>query len=134
MHLHMHRHRHRHLHPVAFSASEFLTCFPLPLHLRAYTGVDLETAMTAWNATNNTNSFNFMIGSAPDALAGRNGAFALETIRDFTAVFADNSGVERDATFLCGGKVNCTKWTNQTGEVKIGKPLPEAVWRTNHGR
>jgi len=113
--------------------------FPLRLRYVLEEATNLESAMTVWNATNNTNSFNFLIGSAPDALKYKaspspaiNGAFALETIMDFTAQFPANSSIERAATFYCKGNA-CQSWTNQTGEVHIGSPLPEAVWRTNHG-
>lgn len=88
--------------------------------------------MQVWNSTNNTNSFNFLIASAPDALKGNTGAYALETIRNYTGVFPDNSPVEAAATYNCPN-TTCHKWTNQSGVVRIGKPLPEAVWRTNHG-
>lgn len=116
--------------------------FPLRLRMVLESATDLETAMTTWNATNNTNSFNFLIGSAPDALRLRkegpgatgDGAYALETIMGFTAQFGANSTVERDATYNCSAPhAKCWKWTNQTGEVHIGKPIAEAVWRTNHG-
>lgn len=101
-------------------------------------GTDLESAMKAWNATHNTNSFNFLIASAADARkfssGGGSAAYALETIRDFTAVFGANSSVERSATFYCArNDSGCAKWTNQTGNVPIGRPLSDVVWRTNHG-
>lgn len=106
--------------------------FPLRLRYVLENAYDLESAMTVWNATNNTNSFNFLVGSASDAISGSDGAYALETILGFTAQFGANSGVEQSSTYECRG-TECHKWTNQTGTVHIGKPLPEAVWRTNHG-
>jgi hypothetical protein len=105
--------------------------FPLRLRYVLEHAADLESAMGLWNSTSNTNSFNFLIGSASDASSG-NGAYALETILDYTAVFPANSPVERDSVYLCPPG-NCTSWTNQVGVVHIGKPLPEAVWRSNHG-
>eukprot|EP01108_Squamamoeba_japonica_P000435 TRINITY_DN1134_c0_g1_i1.p1 TRINITY_DN1134_c0_g1~~TRINITY_DN1134_c0_g1_i1.p1 ORF type:complete len:512 (-),score=123.57 TRINITY_DN1134_c0_g1_i1:26-1561(-) len=108
--------------------------FPLRLRRVLELSSDLHSAMTTWNATHNTNSFNFLIASARD-----NAAFALETIRDFTAVFPADSPVEAAATVDCSGAAGvankCHKWANgQTGaHVQLGKPLPEAVWRTNHG-
>lgn len=108
--------------------------FPLRLRLVLEEAVDLQSAMTTWNATNNTNSFNFLIGSAKDGAA-----YALETMFNFTAVFPSNSPVEAASTYDCGvpPKVDptCSKWAgaNATGRVKIGFPLPNAVWRTNHG-
>ena len=119
--------------------------FPWRLRLVLEGATDLHSAMNVWNATNNTNSFNFLVASAPDALrikqeeelgvaapGAGSAAFALETIMGFTAVFPANSTVELDATYDCVGDA-CKKWTSQTGIVHIGKPIPEAVWRTNHG-
>jgi hypothetical protein len=100
--------------------------FPLRLRYVLEEAKDLETAQAAWAATNNTNSFNFMIGSAAD-----NSALALETMAGFTAFYADDSPVERDATVLCVDD-NCHRWTNETGFVHFGRPTKEAVWRTNH--
>eukprot|EP01090_Pellita_catalonica_P001670 TRINITY_DN11432_c0_g1_i1.p1 TRINITY_DN11432_c0_g1~~TRINITY_DN11432_c0_g1_i1.p1 ORF type:complete len:519 (+),score=87.78 TRINITY_DN11432_c0_g1_i1:144-1559(+) len=109
--------------------------FPLRLRMVLEQGKDLESAMSVWNGTHNTNSFNFLIGSAPDALKGNNGAYALETIMGFTAQFPADSPIEAAATYNCSGAnaADCRKWTNETGIVHIGRPLPEAVWRTNHG-
>lgn len=109
---------------------------PFPLRLRAVLegATDLGTALDVWRATNNTNSFNFLIGSAPDTQAGRDGAYALETIRGYTSVYGANSARERDALYYCGpqaGKHHCS-WTNETGLVSLGRPMEEAVWRTNH--
>lgn len=87
--------------------------------------------MVAWNTTNNTNSFNFLIGSAADAARGTDGAYALETIRGFTQVYGANSFVEKYAQYLCMG-TKCRGWTPKTGVVRIGKPLPEVVFRSNH--
>jgi hypothetical protein len=75
--------------------------FPLRLRMVLENSTNLLTAESLWKATNNTNSFNFLIGSAEglhvwslfvindcmrfaDAIVGRNGAVALETIRDYT--------------------------------------------------
>jgi hypothetical protein len=106
--------------------------FPLRLRYILERATNLETAMSLWNSTNNTNSFNFLIGSAADTQA-----FALETIREFTAVFPADSPIEAAAFYPCGTPPNvassCPGWTNQTGDVRIGFPMPEAVWRTNHG-
>ena len=57
---------------------------PFPLRLRKVLedSSDLASARAVWKATNNTNSFNFLIGSAADAATpGADGANALETIR-----------------------------------------------------
>lgn len=99
---------------------------PFPLRLRYVLEADggnLKSAISVWTATNNTNSFNFLIGSATDR-----GALALETIMDYTGVFAANSPVEAASTVQCPqGNQSCSKWTNETGIVKIGRPLPDAV-------
>jgi len=106
--------------------------FPLRLRYVMERSTDLKSAMYTWTSTNNTNSFNFLIGSANDAkVKGSNGAYALETIMDYTAQYGDNSPVEKAATYYCAPD-KCTSWTNQTGTIFIGKPIPEAVWRTNH--
>lgn len=108
--------------------------FPLRLRYILQRSTNLAEAMLLWNATNNTNSFNFLIGSATDATSTLGGALALETIRGYTAQFPANSSMERNAVYNCTADSNCKTWTNQTqGLVHIGHPLPEAVWRTNHG-
>ena len=48
--------------------------FPLRLRMVLEGATDLTSAMQVWNATNNTNSFNFLIGSAADAIAVRSGS------------------------------------------------------------
>jgi len=107
---------------------------PFPLRLRYILeyGKDLQSAISLWKSTNNTNSFNFLIGSASDALSKNNGAYALETMMGYSAIFAADSPVEKAATYFCPPKT-CTGWTNKTGNIHIGKPLPNVVWRTNHG-
>lgn len=115
--------------------------FPLRLRYVLEQATDLSSAMHAWNSTHNTNSFNFLIGSARDAAAGHNGAYALETIMNFTAQFPALSPMEAGATVDCSGSGkgspwdtnHCHKWTTQHGVVHIGKPLKNAVWRSNHG-
>jgi hypothetical protein len=67
--------------------------FPLRLRMVLEQASDLNSAMRVWNSTNNTNSFNFLLGSAKDSKA-----FALETIRGYTQEYADNSPVEGAAT------------------------------------
>jgi hypothetical protein len=106
---------------------------PFPLRLRKVLeeASSLQQALAVWNATQNTNSFNFLIASAADKKA-----VALETIRGFTQVYADNSPIEAAATVDCSGNSAdakaCPKWTTQTGTVHIGSPIPNAVWRSNH--
>jgi len=106
--------------------------FPLRLRYVLERSTNLQQAMTVWNNTDNTNSFNFLIGSSNDLKVKHHpGAYALETMMGYTAVYGDNSDVERDATYFCQ-KNECRGWTNQTGVVKIGNPLPQAVFRSNH--
>jgi len=105
--------------------------FPLRLRYVLEHSTDLRSAKNAWVSTNNTNSFNFLIGSAIDALGTKEGAYALETMMDYTAFYGANSPVEKAATFHCNVG-ECSGWTNQVGDVHIGNPLPEVVWRTNH--
>ena len=96
---------------------------PFPLRLRRVleSATDLETAKSVWNSGNNTNSFNFLIGAAKDSQA-----LAVETIRGYSAFFSANSPVEASATYDCSGTAlaECKTWTNETGQVKIGKPIP----------
>jgi len=92
--------------------------FPWPLRLRHIMeeATDLASARKVWASANNTAAFNFLIGSASDAPKGP-AAMAMETMKDFTAYFYDNSPIEKEA-----------KWENSV----IGKPMPDAVWRSNH--
>jgi hypothetical protein len=109
---------------------------PFPMRLRDVleNAHDLQSAMRVWNATNNTNSFNFLIGSAADGAA-----YALETEYRFTAQFPANSPIERASFYDCGQPPHvdptCAKWAppGSTGKVRIGFPVRDAVWRTNHG-
>lgn len=105
---------------------------PFPLRLRYVMehSTDLASATAAWKSTNNTNSFNFLIGSSYDANSKQNGALVLETIMDYTSFYQANSAVEAAATYDCPPH-KCS-WTNQNGTIHIGRPAPEAVWRSNH--
>jgi len=104
--------------------------FPLRLRYVLERSMDLNSAMGVWNSTNNTNSFNFLIGSAVDAMKG-NGAFALETIMGYTSVYGANNEKEIQSTYYCAQN-DCKGWTNETGVIHIGHPITEAVWRSNH--
>jgi len=99
--------------------------FPWTLRLRHVMAkaTDLKSAEQIWADTDNTVGFNHMVGSAADAPAGP-AAAAMETMFGYTAYFHDDD--PREASF---------EWQNATsGEaVKIGSPMKEAVWRTNHG-
>jgi hypothetical protein len=75
--------------------------------------VTIEDAVALWRATNNTFGINHGIGSASSSKY-----VALETKATYTAYFYDNDPRE------AARNVNGTQY---------GFPLPEAVWRTNHG-
>ena len=110
--------------------------FPLRLRYVLERSWNLQSAMAVWNATNNTDSMNYLIGSAADTQA-----YALEAIRGFTAEFPADSPIEAAATYDCGEPPHvdptCKKWVvppqQPRGIVHIGTPLPHCVWRTNHG-
>lgn len=89
--------------------------FPWILRLRYVmeNAVNLHQALAIWNATKNTGGFNHMIGSLKDRKA-----VVLETMSNYTAYFYDNDPREQHAQYE--GK-------------QIGFPLPNALWRTNHG-
>lgn len=122
---------------TGISVSEMnLDCFrvslsapPFPTRLRLMMETPsalLSDALSEWFKWPTGNSFNFLIGSARD-----NRAVALETAWNETIVFTDNSVVEASSSVWCG-ETQCTHWTNQKGMVRIGNPIPNAVWRTNH--
>eukprot|EP00049_Salpingoeca_infusionum_P017699 m.354045 g.354045 ORF g.354045 m.354045 type:complete len:509 (+) comp16908_c0_seq1:44-1570(+) len=92
-----------------------LTGFAWMLRLRELmaTATTLHDAQVFWNSTGNTMGMNHGIGSAAD-----NRFMALETNAVFTAMFMDND--PREANRVVDGK-------------RVGFPLQEAVWRTNHG-
>lgn len=94
--------------------------FPWLLRLRYIMeyASNLTAAKQLWESTNNTVGFNHMIASASD----RSGLVE-ETMFGYTAYFQDNDPREKAATY---------KYSNGTS-VPIGFPLPQAVWRTNHG-
>jgi len=118
--------------------------FPLRLRYVLENAHNLETAMSVWNATNNTDSMNYLISSAADGEA-----YALEAIGpsrtggsvSYTGQFPANSPIEANAAYDCGQPPHvdptCAGWVappqQPVGRVPIGSPLPHAVWRTNHG-
>ena len=100
--------------------------FPWPLRLRYVmeNAHNLAEARSIWSHTNNTAAFNFLIGSSSDAgTPGSPAAMALETMKDFTGYFYDNSPIEANATW---------QWPNVSTPEKIGFPIKDAVWRSNH--
>lgn len=92
--------------------------FPWLLRLRHVMerAATLAEAKAVWLGTNNTVGFNHMVASAAEARA-----LLMETNSRTTAFFEDNDPREAAAAFP------------QPGGVVRGAPLPEAVWRTNHG-
>mmetsp|Transcript_57157 Transcript_57157/g.134534 ORF Transcript_57157/g.134534 Transcript_57157/m.134534 type:complete len:492 (-) Transcript_57157:53-1528(-) len=93
---------------------------PWVLRLRALmeTATTLAEARSFWSSTNNTMGINHVVGAASDPAA-----MALETCAGYTAYFGANDTRERDATAQ-----------DKSGHPeRIGFPLPNAVWRTNHG-
>lgn len=78
---------------------------------------DLSNAINLWDDQKTTFGFNHLIGSAVDAFKGT-GAKVIESINQYSAFFSDNDVRERDAEY--------DGW-------KIGKPLKNALWRTNNG-
>eukprot|EP01121_Diplochlamys_sp_Union-15-3_P022670 TRINITY_DN972_c0_g1_i1.p1 TRINITY_DN972_c0_g1~~TRINITY_DN972_c0_g1_i1.p1 ORF type:complete len:422 (-),score=61.99 TRINITY_DN972_c0_g1_i1:2-1267(-) len=85
---------------------------------------NLNEALNIWFATNNTLGMNHMISSSNDnnPNAESHPAVALETMSGITAVFQDND--EREAELM---------WHKDGKTGHLGAPLPEALWRTNHG-
>ena len=101
--------------------------FPWLLRLRYImeNTLHLSDAFTLWEQTNNTVGYNHMVTSAYDAsLYGTYAAVVMETMADYTAFFLDNDPREKFATYF-------DTQTNST--YPIGFPLPNALWRTNHG-
>jgi len=100
--------------------------FPWILRLRYImeNAININTAQNLWNSTNNTVGYNHMITSAWDNANGNpHPVTALETMLNYTAMFADNDPREQQATYV---------YSNGTVS-QIGYPLPNALWRTNHG-
>eukprot|EP00939_MAST-03C_sp_MAST-3C-sp1_P005446 g5446.t1 len=106
---------------------------PFPLRLRTVLekASSLEDAKRYWSETNNTDSMNFLIASGHEMRA-----FEIEAMRGFSAYFEDENPIEYAATCQVGGKGggSCgNAFPNATGsEVRIGNPLKNAVWRSNH--
>lgn len=93
--------------------------FPWMLRLRwiMTQALNLADAKAMWAASNNTVGFNHAVASAAD----RN-MYVMETEAGYTAYFQANDPREAQA-----------KYNTSAGQVPAGFPLPEALWRTNHG-
>ena len=108
--------------------------FTLRLRMVLEGATNLSAARALWEATNNTDSMNYLVASGFER-----DAFEIEAMRGFSAFFGANDSVEAAATCTVGtvgagtcgtgyfpnAPVNATK-------VHIGSPLAEVVWRTNH--
>lgn len=113
---------------------------PWPIRLRQLLGEasSLSEARRMWASEPNTAAFNFLVGSASDAGSGNcPAAVALETVDGFNGEFLGDSSVEANATYVCveGTVMDGTrcKWPSNGGRpVKIGEPLEDAVFRSNH--
>jgi len=83
----------------------------------------INSALSLWKNTNNTMGMNHMLASSNEATSSPHPAFALETMAGYTAYFPDNSADERYV------------YTNTTNgaTTQMGYPIPNAVFRTNHG-
>lgn len=111
--------------------------FPLRLRMVMEQSDDLVSARAVWEATNNTDSMNFLIGSAKDGKA-----MAIEAMRGYSGFFTDNDPVEAAATCdvaspaegrpagTCGD--GFLEIEAIGGKKAIGAPLHNVVWRTNH--
>lgn len=126
--------------------------FPWTLRIRFIMefAKDIASARQLWDSTNNTVGFNHMIASAPDAVQYRKDkrhstvALALETMYQYTAYFPDNDArsvrvthaqlqLSENILYLCRESEAEYSPSDGSPAVHIGSPLPEAVWRTNHG-
>jgi hypothetical protein len=99
--------------------------FPWLLRLRRVLegSSNLEEAQELWRNTSNTVGFNHMVASAADLAA-----VVIETNAVTSAYFGPNDPREANAAFPASGH------SGQTGgRIIRGKPMAEAVWRSNHG-
>eukprot|EP01094_Clydonella_sp_ATCC50884_P007399 TRINITY_DN1657_c0_g1_i1.p1 TRINITY_DN1657_c0_g1~~TRINITY_DN1657_c0_g1_i1.p1 ORF type:complete len:513 (-),score=145.35 TRINITY_DN1657_c0_g1_i1:122-1639(-) len=99
--------------------------FPWLLRIRYVLehSASLSQAWALWEATNNTVGYNHIIASASDVAQGHP-ALAIETMAGYNGFFLDNDPREANA-------MTVDPATNHT--VQYGAPMPEALWRTNHG-
>jgi Acyl-coenzyme A:6-aminopenicillanic acid acyl-transferase len=104
---------------------ETFSGFPWVLRLRYVmeNARTLSQAQTLWAQTNNTVGYNHMVACEADAAAHGHAAVALETARAYTAYFLDDDPREANAVHV-----------NKQGVAEhYGNPLPEALYRSNHG-
>ena len=117
--------------------------FPLRLRMVLERSSSLADARSLWENTNNTDSMNFLIASATErkalAVEAIGGAFSTAAPHaTFSGFFGDDDPTEAAASCTVGTTGGGTCGTGfvdvpaEGGIKKIGMPLPEAVWRTNH--
>ncbi|GAM26629.1 hypothetical protein SAMD00019534_098040, partial [Acytostelium subglobosum LB1] len=82
---------------------------------------NIDEALQLWRSTNNTMGMNHMLSSAFESLSNPHPAYALETMQGYTAFFPDNDPNE------------IFYYANSNPPIQMGYPIPQAVWRTNHG-
>lgn len=107
--------------------------FPIRLRMILERAADLASAKAIWEATNNTDSMNFLIAAGPE----RN-ALAIEAMRNFSAFFSADDAREAQAQCTLGTAAGGTCGSGfpdlpaRGGRKAIGMPLTEAVFRSNH--
>jgi len=111
--------------------------FPLRLRMVLERASTLEEARAIWDATNNTDSMNYLLASGREK-----SAIAIETVADFSAYYTANDPIEAAATCLENasqpGHTGGTCGTGfpdlpyKDGVKSIGMPMAEALWRSNH--
>ena len=112
-----------------------------PLKLRDVLGRarSLGGARAAWDGTGgNTAAFNFLLASAGSNGGTGPAAVALEAVSGFTAELGAGDPVEAASNFTCVNGttmdgVPCTWPANGGRAVRVGAPLADAVFRSNHG-
>ena len=82
----------------------------------------LAEAKAVWQNTSNTVGFNHMVASATDL-----SAIVIETNALTSAYFGADDPREAQAAFPASGHAQ------SAGRIIRGKPMAEAVWRSNHG-
>ncbi|EGG14458.1 hypothetical protein DFA_12230 [Cavenderia fasciculata] len=85
---------------------------------------NIEDALNIWKATNNTMGMNHMLSSAFEVDTVEHPAYALETMKGYTAFFPDNDTLESAYIYVD---------PNTGDKTQMGYPIPQAVYRTNHG-
>ncbi|EGC31874.1 hypothetical protein DICPUDRAFT_156215 [Dictyostelium purpureum] len=83
----------------------------------------IDEAVSLWESTNNTMGMSHSLASATEIQTAQYPAYALETMKGYTAFFYDNDPNE-----------HFTYSDPKTGaQTQMGYPMKDAVYRTNHG-